>query len=310
MIEEVNGSVELQMEIKNKIRNIAKELGFAVSGVAEVKEINTILNLKNWVELGCHADMEWFRKSIDTREEIRIWFYESKSVIVFGYPYWHKCCIDQIAMYAHGYDYHKVIKKKIKSIALLLSTIIEKLKFKISVDTGPVHEKEWAVRAGIGWQGKNSLVINPIMGSWFLLGILIVNICLPRDKEIRNQCGDCRKCIESCPTEAINYKGYIDCRKCLAYHTVENKDIIPSNIKDKIKNTIFGCDICQKKCPWNENKILYDNKGFCILGDIDKEKIIEMNDKELAIYFGKTPIGKSRINRFKRNIEIYKKNRE
>jgi epoxyqueuosine reductase len=309
-VEEINKDIKLQEEIKSKINEIAEKIGFAVWGVAEVKQQNTVSNLRQWVQMGCHADMQWFEKNILMREEVLKWFPDAKSVIVFAYNYLHPCDNKKIAMYAHGYDYHILIGKKLKQIVSFLSEIIEGAKFKISVDTGPVHEKIWAVRAGIGWQGKNSLIINPQLGSWLLLGILSTNISLLPEKEIENRCGECDRCIKACPSGAINKNGYIDCRKCISYHTIENRNEIPLDIQKYIKNTIYGCDICQEVCPWNQNKTNIKNEDLCIIDEIDTEKISNMENSEFNNYFGKTPIKKSGINRIKRNAEIYSKNQE
>lgn len=309
-IKEVNNSIDIQIEIKHEINSIIKEMGFITWGVAEVRQQNTILHLEQWVKSGYHANMKWFEKNVDTRIEILNWFPEAKSVIVFAYPYWHSCENHTIAMYAHGYDYHKVIQKKIKTIASFLNENIEDFKFKISVDSSPIHEKTWAVRAGIGWQGKNSLIINPEIGSWFLIGTLVINIFLFSKVRIENQCGKCNLCIESCPTGAIYEKGYIDSRKCLSYHTIENKNEIPPDIQQKIKHTIFGCDICQLVCPWNQNITIRKNDKICILNRINVKEIINMDETTFRSFFDKTPIKKSGINRIKRNAEIYLKNQE
>ncbi|MGC8739515.1 MAG: tRNA epoxyqueuosine(34) reductase QueG [Candidatus Hydrogenedens sp.] len=310
ILEDIEKNIEIQKEIKFKINTIAKELGFATWGVAKVKPQNTVYYLREWIQMGCHADMQWFERSVSEREEILKWFPEAKSIIVFAYNYFHHCHNKQIAMYAHGYDYHKVINKKIICISTFLSEIIDGFKFKISVDAGHVHEKTWAIRAGIGWQGKNSLIIHPQLGSWLLLGILAVNIYLIPEQEMNNHCGECNKCIQTCPTGAINKEGYIDCRKCISYHTIENKNEIPLNIQKNIQNTIFGCDICQKICPWNQNTTFSKNEKLCILDEIDVDKISNMKTLEFNTYFGETPLIKSGFNRIKRNIEIYSKNRE
>jgi len=309
-IEEINKDIELQKEIKSKINGIADKLGFEIWGVAEVKPQNTVSYLRQWIQMGCHADMQWFEKNALIREEILKWFSDAKSVIVFAYNYLHHCDNKKIAMYAHGYDYHIVINKKLKQVVSCLSEVIEGIKYKISVDTGPVHEKTWAVRAGIGWQGKNSLIINPELGSWFLLGILSTNISLLPGKEIENRCGECDICIKACPTGAIKRDGYIDCRKCISYHTIENRGEIPLDIQKCIKHTIYGCDICQEVCPWNKNKTILKNEALCILDEIDIEKILNMENLEFNNYFGKTQLKKSGINRIKRNADIYSKNRE
>ncbi len=307
---DISNNVDIQKKIKEEIKSIAKELGFSNCGVAEVSPA-IVPHLREWVNHGYHAEMEWFSKSIDFREDILKWFPEVKSVIVFAYNYYHQCNISPIALYAHGEDYHKVIEGKIKKIVEFLTEIIEDFKFKISIDAGPVHEKTWTVSAGIGWQGKNTLIINPSMGSWFLLGILAINLKLPPDTEIKNQCGDCSLCIEACPTKALSNKGYIDCNKCISYHTIENKNDIPPLIQQKIKDSFFGCDICQKVCPWNKNIEAPSKGNLCIIDNLINLKILsEIKEQEFNTIFSKTPIKRLGFNRFKRNVQIYLKNKE
>ncbi len=306
----INNNPELQKEIRNKVAIFTREVGFSIWGIAKVKEKNSIPHLNEWVEMGNYADMNWFKESVEKRNEILKWFPPAKSVIVFAHYYFHQCNVHHIAKYAHGRDYHKIINRKIRTIAQSLSQLIEGFQYKISVDTAPVHEKTWATRAGLGWQGKNSLVINPHYGSWFLLGILVTNIKLPPDKEIENSCENCNLCIKACPTGAISEQGFVDCRKCLSYHTIENKKSIPLEIQNIIKTTIFGCDICQNVCPWNNNKVLSNNVELCLIGDYKTEDVFIIDEEKFYKIFKETPIKRAGFNRFKRIAEIYLKNRE
>ncbi|HOV32853.1 MAG TPA: tRNA epoxyqueuosine(34) reductase QueG [Candidatus Hydrogenedens sp.] len=305
----INNNIKIQKEIKKEIQTLSKELNFSNCGVAEASS-TLIPHLREWLNHGYQAGMDWFSKSIDFREDILKWFPEAQSVIVFTYNYYHICNMSPIALYAHGEDYHKVIEDKIKKIIEFLTEIIEDFKFKISIDAGPVHEKSWAVRAGIGWQGKNTLIINTSIGSWFLLGILATNLKLTPDTEIENQCGDCKLCIEACPTKALSKDGYLDCNKCISYHTIENKNDIPPLIQQKIKDSFFGCDICQKVCPWNRNKKVSLNKELCIIDNLNLKMLSEIKEEEFKTVFSKTPIKRVGFKRFQRNIQVYLKNME
>ena len=161
-----------------------------------------------------------------------------------------------IARYGWGKDYHKIIEKKLKRIGLFLDQERPNSKWKICVDTSAFLDKAWAEEAGIGWIGKHSNIINPKIGSWMFIGHLLSTEALDADEPSKPMCGECEKCIEACPTKAIEEPFVVNANKCLAYHTLENRDKeLPKNIINKMGNWIAGCDICQEVCPWNENNI-------------------------------------------------------
>ncbi|HOK08655.1 MAG TPA: tRNA epoxyqueuosine(34) reductase QueG [Candidatus Hydrogenedens sp.] len=301
---------EFQKPLEEIIKLKAKHLELDLCGIAMVNEVNTVEHLRKWVSFGYHAQMSWFEKSVDIRAEIKRWYPNAESVIVVGKDYYHNCDISQIALYAHTKDYHEDIKSKLNNLATFISTIVDRFEYKISVDTGPIHEKSWAIRAGLGWQGKNTLIINPELGSWFLIGILATNIKLKPDPIVTYECGNCSICIEACPTQAIHREGILDCNKCISYHTIENKSEIPDIIKSKIKTTIFGCDICQRVCPWNKKRKIKTNYD-CNLATCLKEKdLYKIGEHEFIELFSELPIKRIEFNGFKRNIAIYQKNKE
>ncbi len=262
-VNQINKDVLLQSYLKHLIFSEIQKVGFELFGVAKVTSIDEAIFLREWISKNYHADMDWFSKTIHLRTDVKKWFSEGISIIAVGENYYHKCENTFLALYAHGTDYHIRIRKKLNQVASFLNEFVTDMKFKISVDTSPVYEKYWAKKAGLGWQGKNTLIINPKYGSWFNIGLLVVNFALPEDVEVKNQCGNCNNCIDACPTKALSSPGILDVRKCISYHTIENKKNIPKEIRISNKSYVFGCDICQLACPWNRNTPISSVADIC-----------------------------------------------
>lgn len=309
-VQDVNTFVELQAELKSFIVKQTESLGFEICGIAETKGTDISNFIDAWIEKGYCADLHWLKKTADKRKSIKLWFFDALSVLVVGKNYNHTCNISWVSKYAHGVDYHIILKEKLKSLVHILCLMIEGFNYKISVDTGAVHEKSWAIRAGLGWQGKNTLVINPELGSWFYIGLVAMNIKLPPDREMQSRCGDCSLCIQQCPTQALSEPGILNCNKCISYHTIENKGNIPQNIACKINNTIFGCDICQKVCPWNSNSLISNESWLCHNNDtFSIDKLKNVTKEKFAIEFQQSALSRLSVDQIKRNIEIYKSNK-
>jgi len=280
------------LNIKNSIIQKAKSLGFEKIGFAkyEVPEKESS-HLQKWIDSGYDADMTWIKKGFDKRRDIRNILPEAKSVIslAFNYytPFEHDDTKPKISRYAWGKDYHKVLKKKLKELLNceafqrnaeaissgkyhipdeIASSRSAGLAILAYADDGPVMDKAWAVRAGIGWQGKHSNVINPDFGSWFFICNIITNIEFDsHDSPIEDQCGSCTLCISACPTGAIVNEYVVDSNRCISYHTIENRGEIPDNIN--LDGWIFGCDVCQDVCPYNspkQNRVTNDESFYPI----------------------------------------------
>ena len=250
------------IDLTKKIKEKAFEEGFDAVGIAKVPGSSRIklrtASLERWLQAGHQAKMEWMKSP--RRKNIEKMLQGVKSVLAVGLNYY----VDSeripnemsIARYGWGHDYHKVIEKKLKKIAKLLETERPNSKWKICVDTSAFLDKAWAEEAGIGWIGKNSNIINTKIGSWMFLGHLLSTEALEPDEPSKSICGECEQCIEACPTKAIEEPFIVNSNKCLAYHTLENRDpILPQNIINKMGNWIAGCDICQEVCPWNHRNI-------------------------------------------------------
>ncbi len=235
-------------------------MGFDHVGIARAEYMDEeARRLEAWLNRGYHGTMYWMARHFDLRVDPRKLVPEARSVIVLTYNYYPAqqpphADVPRIARYAWGRDYHKVIRKKLKQLLRWLKdesgTDVQGRGF---VDSAPVLERDWARRAGIGWQGKHTLLLRKGEGSWFFLAALIVDLELPADPPVRtDHCGTCRRCIEACPTGAIDAHGYVlDARRCISYLTIELKDAIPHQFTDQLKGWVFGCDICQEVCPWN-----------------------------------------------------------
>jgi len=295
----------------------AKEIGFTDIGFAKADILNSeIENYKSWIDMGYNADMKWMENNLDKRANPEIILPEIKSVIVTAHSYFtgikHNSNTGKISRYAWGDDYHKVVLEKLKVLEQFLILNVSDIKLKSYVDTGPILEKQWAKKAGIGWQGKNSLIINRGYGSYFFIGIIFTNQIFEYSKPEIESCGSCNKCINHCPTNAIIADKIVDANKCISYWTIEAKpDIpLPSEITDNLSGWSFGCDICQEVCPWNKNNpiITHDN-SFYPRNNITNlliEDIENISDEDFREKFRNSPIKRAKLAGLKRNI-IHKK---
>jgi epoxyqueuosine reductase len=267
-----------------KLIIFAKELGFdLVSFTKPAAPKESIKVFEKWLEEGNEASMEYMKK-IDERKDLKKILKNAKSVIALAVNYYYdqtalKKEHGRIARYAYGRDYHKVIKKNLKELERYILKEWPSAETRSYVDTGPVLERAFAQKSGLGVIGKNACLITKEFGSWVFLAEIITNIDIPSEfisdyskTEAFKLCGNCRKCMDACPTGAIIAPGVIDSRKCISYNTIENKGEVPPEIAEKIKQTkrIFGCDICQEVCPHNIalkkpikiNKIAGDQVSF------------------------------------------------
>lgn len=208
---------------------------------------------RDWVAGGCHAGMGWMGRHASIREHPGHWLPGCRSIVVFGFPY-HGGPISgdfRIARFAAGQNYHQIIRQILELLLEGLRELKPKLAGRVAVDTAPLMEKALAARAGLGWQGKNTCLIHPGLGSYLFLGELLLDVALPSTPVSPGSCGDCRRCLEACPTGALREPGILDARRCLAYLTVEHRGVIPGRFRGRLRDRGFGCDICQEACPHN-----------------------------------------------------------
>ncbi len=282
--------------------------------------------LEEWIELGYHADMEWLKNSIEKRLDPQLVLEDACSVVMLGVNYlpsevgamaqkrWGKYSLYQ--------DYHDTVLKGLKRAGALLESRygLGSRDYRYYVDTGPVMERGWAAASGMGWQGKNGMLISKSHGNWLLLATLITKLEIEPDPPLKKRpsesarnaelgalCGKCRRCIDACPTEAIVEAGILDANRCISYQTIENKGVIPREIREGIGSRIFGCDICLDICPWNRfarsgRQILLSSRyDICDLGLLD---ILEMDIETFRATFRKTPIKRLKLRGLLRNACI------
>ncbi len=299
-------------EISKNLKQKALEEGFAIAGIAAIPGSSRI-NLRTkaldrWLENDFHGGMKWMEA--EKRKNINSILNDAKSVLAVGYNYLSETSVNtnkfRIAKFGQGNDYHKIIKKKLKNIGSWINSELPECKWKICVDSSPLLEKAWAEESGLGWIGKNSNLINKDNGSWLSLGFIIFNTSFEPDKPSKSLCGQCEKCIEKCPTKAITEPFVINSQLCIAYHTIENRDInLPKTIRNNLNGWIAGCDICQDVCPWNKsvppNKS-FDAKSKQWIRDISIEAL-NWNDDEWSEKLKGTTLKRIKPWMWRRNIK-------
>lgn len=228
---------------------------FDAWGVARIEPIeDEIDRLKEWIGNGYHAEMQYMSRNIELRANPCELLPNARSMIMVlmnYYPHeWQPDNLPQIAAYAYGNDYHHIVKSKLTQIAEEINKIAPH-KYAVFCDSAPVMERAWAVRTGLGWIGRNGMLVNPKLGTFTFIGTLITTLELEPSRPMENRCGTCKKCIEACPTRAILGNKTIDARRCLSYQTIEKRGDIDNELIDLAGNTLYGCDRCQLACPWN-----------------------------------------------------------
>lgn len=243
----------------SQVKQQAQEIGFHLVGIAAIDnhQDQAVSHLQNWLASGYQADMAWMANP--KRENISAYLPEVRSLISLGLNYYtphqhsEKPDIGKISRYGWGRDYHKVMGKKLKSLSNWLRSHDESIIIRYSVDTAPIQDKVWAQRAGLGWIAKNGNLITRKYGSWVFLGEVLTNLELTPDTTHTSHCGTCTRCLTACPTGAIVKPHVVDANRCIAYHTIENRQPeLPENIADNLSGWVAGCDICQDVCPWNQ----------------------------------------------------------
>lgn len=298
------------MKLENKIKAEASRLGFVLCGITapQVPEPD-ILVYKNWLENDRHASMQYLatERAVECRLDIAQLMPDIQSILMVGLAYLPAAHSEpysgQIAGYAQYDDYHETIPPRLQALlAFIQSQTPQPVSARWYTDTGPILERSLAQQAGVGWIGKNSCLISPVAGSYFLLGELMVDIPLQPDTPFNtDHCGSCTRCMQACPTGCILPDRTIDSRRCISYLTIENKAEIPRDLRSKMGNWIFGCDICQQVCPWNhrENNLARPPAYSTNLLSEFKLSVQEFNKK-----FGNTPILRAKRRGYLRNVAV------
>ena len=295
----------------SEIKKLAIEAGFDACGIAKAGILTKdSLHLETWLAARYNAGMQYMENHFEKRIDPTKLAEGAKSVIVVllnyfpkSYPFENKKL--KIARYALGTDYHFVMKEMLNNLLITINEKVCKTEGRAFVDSAPVMERAWAREAGLGWIGKNSLLLNKDLGSYFFIGELIVDIELEYDKPIEDHCGACRKCLDACPTRAIVSPKVINSNNCISYQTIENKGEIPEDVSRNMNGRIFGCDICQEVCPWNSKakqhniSKLTPSSELSKLSDIDFQNMDELQFKKI---FKNSAVKRAGYSGLKRNI--------
>ncbi len=300
----------------------AKSVGFDLVGFAKADELIEEGNkLEEWLRLGYQSGMRYMERNTDKRKDVKNNFPAAKSVISLALNYYTdenysnnknsgkaRPPLGKVSRYAWGTDYHLIIWEKLERLENSLKEIDPDFESMSYVDTGPVMDKVWAKKAGLGWIGKHTNLINKEIGGWIFLANIITNYDFNYSEEIPDFCGSCTACIDACPTDAIVQEYVVDANKCISNLTIENKGEIPGKFEGKFENWLFGCDICQDVCPWNIKFSEITGVSEFYPKDGNKEiklsEIREMNNKEFKSRFARSPILRTKLKGLKRNAEF------
>ena len=294
------------------VKRIAKEIGFSSCGISKARFLHEEeKKFEDWLKQGYQGSMSYLERNFDKRLDPTKLVPGAKSVISLSYNYFPpKKLISEnnfiISKYAYGKDYHKVLRNKLKKLFTKIRDKIGEVEGRVFVDSAPIHERAWAKLSGVGWIGKNSLLINKNQGSYFFLAEIICDLDLEYDEPVLNRCGNCTRCIDACPTDAITKAQVIDANKCISYLTIENKEKIPKELRGSINNSIFGCDICQDVCPWNKKSVPHNEKEFIPkkeLRDLKKKDWIELTEDTFNKIFEGSAVKRTKFQGLKRNIK-------
>lgn len=289
----------------------ALRLGFSGCGIARISPIYKEREyFRRWLSLGYQGEMHYLENHFEKRFNPSLLVDGARSAIVVALNYYPRRVQNedspQIAYYAYGKDYHEIVKEKLKRLLLYINESITPVSGRYFCDSAPVLERYWAQRSGLGWIGKNGLLLLPGKGSYFFLGILFVDIELAEDSPLRERCGTCNRCIEACPTRALRSPYVMDARKCLSYMTIEYRGALPEDFKSFVGNRVYGCDECQKVCPWNRFASPCNEPGFepsdCFLS-LDKKAMLAMTEEEFNLVFRHSAVKRTKYSGWQRNIK-------
>jgi epoxyqueuosine reductase len=305
--------VALKDQHTKLVKQLAPQYGFDYCGIAKAEILNEdAYRLEKWLQQGRHGSMKYMENHFNLRVDPTKLVPGAKSVITLLKNYYpHSVSENKISKYAYGNDYHEVIKTALKQMIFELQEKIGQFQGRGFVDSAPVLERSWAQKSGLGWIGKNGNLINKQSGSFFFIATLIVDVEFNYDDPfVKDFCGSCKRCIESCPTEAILPDKTINGSQCISYFTIELKDeIIPEEQKGKFQNWMFGCDVCQDVCPWNRFSKPHNEPAFQPLPEIlnfTSKEWEELSEEAFKKIFKHSPISRAKYKGIKRNLAFLK----
>ena len=302
------------------IKQKALELGFDLVGITDASPIDAkqVELLAGWLKSGYAGQMDYMHKNFEKRADPSKLLKNAQSVMCVGLNYTPPKTqlkppdatipMGRVANYAQYEDYHSFVKKQLRKLTDFISSIAgTTLKFKICVDSVPLAERALAARAGMGFIGKNHMLINPALGAQIFLGEVITDLKLQSDEAMKTNCSNCQSCISACPTGALRDNGQFDANKCISYLTIEHKDRIPADFAEKIGDRLFGCDECVLACPYQKDAPVCKNKQFKFYNDRAKfslGEILNLSRESFEAKFADSVIKRSGLQRLKRNAQI------
>src|SRR5689334_2321863 len=300
--------------IETLIKAQAYGLGFDLVGITSLGPMETASEFDAWIANGYAGDMDYLARGAEKRGDTRLPFSGAAHAIVVGMNYGGREPSGSVARYARGDDYHEVMVERLKNLHRWLETEVgATIGGRPYVDTGPILERELARRAGLGWFGKNTNLINPKLGSFFFIGALFVDLELEADAPFESdRCGTCTRCLDACPTNAFVEPRVLDARRCISYLTIENKGPIPEDLRSSVGELIYGCDICQEVCPWNvsfSRELTEDSFRARAMVDGRSAReiataVLAMTDEEYTEKFRRSPMKRARRNGLARNAAV------
>lgn len=323
----MEGTGVRRMTLASQIETRARGQGFELVGVASVEPSTHMDLYRAWIAEGAHGDMSYLSRqdAVDRRADLRHTEPSVKTAIVVGHDYYQEdgAGVPEdpskavVARYARGRDYHKVVKKRLLSLHKWIEFLVARpVVGRVYVDTGPILERELALRAGLGWFGKNTMLINPQRGSYFFLGVLLLDLDLEVSAPFReDHCGTCMSCLDACPTGALLGRDehgapIMDARRCISYLTIEHRGPIPLEFRSLMGNRVYGCDICQEVCPWNQKFAEPgDETAYLTREGMDGPQLIDLAGRLLAVdeegfreMFRGSPIKRAKRSGLLRNV--------
>jgi len=295
------------------IKTEAKRLGFLSCGISKAEFLeDEAPRLETWLHQNSHGKMQYMENHFDKRLNPTLLVEGAKSIVSLTYNYYtdqtqQDINAPKISKYAYGVDYHYVIRNKLNELLEFIKREIGDVNGRAFVDSGPILEKAWAKKSGLGWIGKNSNLLTQRVGSFYFISELIIDLDLEVDHVVTDHCGSCTACIDACPTEAITEPYKVDGSKCISYFTIELKDNIPSELKGKFNDWMFGCDICQDVCPWNRfskehNEPLFNPKPELL--SMSKKDWEEITQDTFIKVFNKSAVKRTKYKGLVRNIKF------
>lgn len=310
----MTASVAESLSVENLIKAQAYGLGFDMVGIASLGPMETAAQFDAWISKDYAGEMQYLARGAEKRRDSRLPFEGAISAIVVGLNYGGREQSGPVARYARGDDYHDLVTDRLRELHRQIETEIGRsIRGKAYVDTGPILERDLARRAGLGWFGKNTNLVNPKLGSFFFIGALVLDLDLHADAPFEaDRCGSCTRCLDACPTGAFVSARVLDATRCISYLTIESKGAIPVDLRDRVGGLVYGCDICQEVCPWNIrfSRELSEDSLRPRSGIAGKDartlatEILSLEEESFRSSFRGSPMKRAKLRGLKRNAAV------